>query len=222
MPRMKERFARLALVIGFGMSAVSAGAQDYSSLLQEATVTEGRLFQVRPDAQASWAVPVTVRVPVFGDNTPPPRFGVLLDDAPPDGGALTVTFQTPEGALIEAVNLSSATIPTDLPAKRRVEVFAVLLQQRVLPKIVAALPGATSDGLRPTEVAGFDGVEMLGRATHPDHGPIRWRLVGIPHPERAESVYAFVQVATDRLPLPEANDFARSLTGRLLTSLQFQ
>ena len=71
MPRMKERFARLALVIGFGMSAVSAGAQDYSSLLQEATVTEGRLFQVSPDAQASWAVPVTVRVPVFGDNTPP-------------------------------------------------------------------------------------------------------------------------------------------------------
>ena len=97
----------------------------------------------------------------------------MLHDAPPDDGALTVTFQTPDGALIEAVNLSSATIPTDLPAARRVEVFAVLLQQRVLPKIVAALPGATSDGLRPTEVAGFDGVEMLGRATHPDHGPIR-------------------------------------------------
>ena len=86
MPRMKERFARIALVIGFSMSAVSAGAQDYSSLLQEATVTEGRLFQVRPDAQASWAVLVTVRVPVFGDNTPPPDLAFCWMMRPPMAG----------------------------------------------------------------------------------------------------------------------------------------
>ena len=86
MPRMKERFARLALAIGFGMSVASAAAQDYSSLLQEATVTEGRLFQVSPNAQASWGVPVTVRVPVFGDNTPPPDLAFCWMMRPPMAG----------------------------------------------------------------------------------------------------------------------------------------
>jgi hypothetical protein len=134
---------------------------------------------------------------------------------------VTFTFHTPQNALIEAVNLSTAVIPLEEERQRRLEIFGALMRQTALPAIKAALPGATSDGLRPIEVAGLPAIEMLGNADHPEHGPIRWRLVGIPNPEAAESIYAFVQVATDQLPLPASDDFARSLSGRLLTSLQF-
>ena len=199
--------------------ALPATAQDYAGLLDSSSDLRGRLHAITAAPGQEGITPITIRVPLAREDGP--SFGVLIDEPAGDGGMVTFTFQTPEGALIEAVNLSTAIIPQGNDTPRRQEMFGALMRNEVLPAIQAALPGATSDGLRPIEVGGLPAIEMLGRAEHPEHGPIRWRLVGIPNPDAAESVYAFVQVATDRLPLPASDDFARSLSGRLLSSLQF-
>jgi hypothetical protein len=213
---LKSGFGVIALCLGL---AIPATAQDYASLLDTSSDLRGRLHAITAVPGQDGITPITIRVPLAREEGP--SFGVLIDEPPSDGGMVTFTFHTPQNALIEAVNLSTAVIPLEEERQRRLEIFGALMRQTALPAIKAALPGATSDGLRPIEVAGLPAIEMLGNADHPEHGPIRWRLVGIPNPEAAESIYAFVQVATDQLPLPASDDFARSLSGRLLTSLQF-
>ena len=195
-------------------------AQDYADILKEDTVTSGRVYSVTAAPGQTGITPLTVRVPVANDEGP--AFGVLKAEPPAEGGMVAFTFHDAQNQLIESVSLSQAILPTDLERNRRLEVFGALLQRDVLPVITATYPDATTDGARPTKIGTLAAIEILGDANHPTEGPLRWRIVGVVHPDQPEGVYALIQVATDRMPLSSADDFAQSLSGRMLRSIEFQ
>jgi hypothetical protein len=172
----------------------------YSAILSQEDQVRGISFQV-DDAYGvrtgqAITAPFNIVVPTFGGVGP--AFVARMNDNPRNG-LVSFGFTTPQGELIEAINLVSAHIPMGEMAQR-VEQFAVLLNARTVPQLMTGFDQGARTGIRPITVGSYKAVELLGTYIHPVHGLIQWRLVGIPNPHSPESIYA--------------------LTGRLLNSLQ--
>lgn len=194
-------------------AAASAQAQ-VSALLDSDAVLESRAVSL---AAGAHSVSLQVPVPV-PDGV---RFGVLRDAAPAGGGIAAYSFHTPEQTLIESVHLSTASIPTGGDPQARLETFRGLLRSQAVPALQEALPGLAVETTRNMQVAGLDAVELTGTATHPTHGPLRWRLLGVLNPEGAVSLYTLSQVATSALPVTGPENFGQSLSGRMLRTLRY-
>lgn len=192
----------------------------YSAILSQEDQVRGISFQV-DDAYGvrtgqAITAPFNIVVPTFGGVGP--VFVARMNDNPRNG-LVSFGFTTPQGELIEAINLVSAHIPMGEMAQR-VEQFAVLLNARTVPQLMTGFDQGARTGIRPITVGSYKAVELLGTYIHPVHGLIQWRLVGIPNPHSPESIYALTQIVTERLPIASVDDLPRSLTGRLLNSLQ--
>lgn len=209
---MFKHFAVAALLAGLSTSAFGQG---YGGILDASATLGARLHSLTGGGDAP---SLLVRVPIPAEGGP--RFGVLLDTAPAEGGIAAFSFHTPERGLVEALHLSTATIPQTGSAQDRLEAFRALLRDEAIPTLSGKLSGLAVETTRNMQVAGLDAVEMTGTASDPAHGPLRWRLLGILNPNGADSFYALAQVATNELPVTGPETFPQSLSGRLLESLR--
>lgn len=210
---MLKHLAVAALLAGL---CSGASAQGYGGILDGSADLGARLHSLEGAGDAP-ALLVRVPIPVEGG----PRFGVLLDSAPAGGGIAAFSFHTPEQGLVEALHVSSATIPQTGTAQDRLETFRTLLRDDAVPALRGRLTDLAVETTRNMQIAGFDAVEMTGTASDAAHGPLRWRLVGVLNPNGTDCFYALSQVATAQLPVTGPENFAQSLGGRLLDSLRF-
>lgn len=208
----------LRTLLGAALLATTATAataqEDYSTILSGGAALGSQSHSLVAGAQR-----VSFTVPVAQEEGP--RFGVLLQPSPPDGGLAALTFHTPEQGLIEAVHLSTAMIPMEGTAQDRQEAFRTLLRDTAVPALQGKLSDLQVETTRNMRLGGFDAVELTGTASHPTHGALRWRLMGILNPSGPDSLYTLSQVATAALPVTGPENFGQSLSGRLLDSLRF-
>lgn len=139
----------------------------------------------------------------------------------PARGWVTFSFVGPDRAMLDAVSLSSGSSPVISDTSVRLERLAAKMRATVYPEIQAIDAGAKAPLIRPVTVAGLQGVELYGNYQHPRHGPLRWRLVGLPHPKRSAVVIALAQISVERVALESVDDMALTPSGRVIESLRF-
>lgn len=211
---------QIALTSGLVLGLTAAApAQDYAPLLEADADLGARLHSIEATPGAIPGPAVTLRVPIA--RAEGPRFGVLLDAAPADGGIAAFTFHTPENRLIESLHIAPARVPVEADPQDRLEVLRALLLEEAVPALRDRLSGLEVQTTRNTEIAGLGAVEITGIATDDTQGALRWRLVGLLNPRVADSLYALAQVSLRDMPVTGPENFDRSLSGRLLESLRY-
>lgn len=215
-----------AALLGLCAFPVAVSAEEpvraaYTSILTQPETVSGVLYDVDAEFSArvgrAIATPFSIIVPKSPGEGP--QFVARVQDTPEHGLAI-FTFSTPDAELIETISWAEAKVPMG-KMKLRLSHFAAILNSETLPWLLQQFPDSQRTGIRPIRVGGYQAVELLGTYTHPIHGPIRFRLVGVPHPDKEASLVALSQVALDKIGLTSVDDLPRSLTGRLLTSLKF-
>ena len=219
-----SRNAALAFMLAFVLPAAGpvASAETIAPLDHKVISARvaGRALRIdgtRNDAAGavSPAPPFQLVVPTDRDGT----WGARLAKSPKNTLA-RVIFTMPDGAFVENIGFFSATLPFS-GTEARLERFATLLNFNVVPILLKQFPDGQKSGIRKTRVGPYEAVEIFGGYTHPDYGPMQWRLVGIPHPDRRDSIYTLSQIALRSMPLPSVDDFGHSLWGMTLESMRY-
>lgn len=145
----------------------------------------------------------------------------LLEPAPKPGEAFVkVNFATLERELIENLQFIPFTLPMGA-AGERLNALGDLLANDAFDMAVQDYEEHTRDLVRPIDVNGYTGVEVIGRYQSPDLGLMYVRIVGILNPDNEHGVVALSNVVSAREEIPTPNDFPRTRSGTALKNFQF-
>lgn len=168
------------------------------------------------------AVPFAVQIPVRPDIE-------LIADGKPSGGIVKFTFaaKSPKGRkFVENVHIVDASFPMpqggDDPMLTRLKSAANALTKSAFPAATRGFTEIKMIGTREIAINGMRAVEVLGRYTDPDNGPMVLQLVAIPHPDRAESYFIIHNINQSLVPLKGAEQLPETLGGRVLSSFNYK
>jgi len=144
----------------------------------------------------------------------------ILVDNQPSGGMVKINFATPDQTLIDSVHIIDATIPMQAMDKRLAQ-FAGLLKDSVYPISVDGMADAKLLALRNQQMGKYATVELIATYTDPEIGPMYLRILGVPHPDKAESIFIIINVNAQLEPLDNLDQFAQTLSGKTVNSITF-
>ena len=144
-----------------------------------------------------------------------------VEDITSVGPYVKIHFATPERVPIENIQFIPMTLPLMDPAER-LKLLAKLMAEQAYPQSTAGQMGNKIEVLRGIEFGPYKAVELVARYTDPTYGLSYIRMIGIPHPERAESVYAVINVIEQQRPIKTMDDFQAAQTGRALSTFRYK
>ena len=141
--------------------------------------------------------------------------------APGGQGIVKFHFATLDKQPMENMEFVSMTIQMgDIEA--RLQSVAKALTEEAFPGAVAGSDGSKIDVMRKIEIGPYQAVEVVGRYQNQTDGLVHLRLVGIPHPDRAESVFVVMNLLCSRVAIETLGDFAETRSGRALTTFRYR
>ena len=146
-------------------------------------------------------------------------YRVLLDNQP-SGGMVKIAFATKDRVLIDSVHIIGATIPMG-PIKDRLTQFAGLMRDTAFPASVQGMGNPKLLGLRDYQMGAYPAVELVGTYVDPNLGPMYLRILGVPHPQKAESIFIIMNINASLEPLENISDLPKTLSGRTVSSVKF-
>jgi len=142
-----------------------------------------------------------------------------------EGPYMKIHFATPDRVPMENIQLIPMTLPlppADVDPAERLKLLAKMISEQAYPQSTAGQMGSKIEVLRGIELGQHRGVELIARYTDPTYGGTFLRIVGLPHPERPESVYAVINVISQQVPIQNLDDFQATQTGRALSTLRYK
>ncbi len=164
-----------------------------------------------------------ISVPVPFKILTPREDGVEVILEPPSEGSgeiLKVNFVSEDRQLIENMRLVNMRLPLG-PQEERLTILARLLANSGFSQAVAGYEQSEFIGVRETKIGDYDGVEAIGKYIDPDLGLMYARLVGIPNPDRPESIFAVANIVASRFDFESLDDLARTHTGTMLRFFEY-
>ena len=222
---MRHLLATLIVLAGFanGVQAQGSGEAGFNLFDLEGAATN-RVFLFDDGYTEDYGI----EVPVPFSLAVPNQDGVeLIADGQPDGGAFArFTFVTGDPRqFVENIQVVTATIPmpeeAEDPQAARVEMSAALLRDRVFPVAVQDFEGGEILAIEAYEFDGYVGVQLIGRYTDPEIGPMLLRLAAHPNPEAPASYVTVANINLTLVPVTDGETLRRSLSSRVANSLAF-
>lgn len=153
----------------------------------------------------------------------------LIADGQPEGGAFvkfTYATASEPRQFVENMQIVRGSFPVESnaenPALARLQSIDALLRTQAFPAAVQGFTNAEIIGSRVTEINGLNSVELVGTYVDPSIGLMGLRIVGLPHPDQAESYFVVINVNLTLVPLAGPEAFAESLTGQALSSFAYR
>lgn len=154
--------------------------------------------------------------------------------AAPDGGAiLAFVFSKPgetreQLVFLEDLQVTNAVIPmyadSSDPVHERRLTAARLLEEEIFPQWASRYEGAEIFAIEAIELGNVpDALQMIAGYYDPDFDDnIMMRAVILPHPSQPESYMAVATINLDELPVTDAATLAATISGRVISSWQYQ
>ena len=164
-----------------------------------------------------------ISVPVPFKFLAPREDGIEVILEPPSEGSgelIKVNFVTEDRQLIENMRLVNMRLPLG-PRDERLTILARLLANNGFNQAVAGFEESEFIGVRETKIGDYEAVEAIGKYVDPDLGLMYVRLVGIPNPDRPESIFAIANIVASRVDLENLDDLARTRTGTMLRFFEY-
>lgn len=215
---IKRRTAVLALM--GGLSAIPAAAAEVKfNLLSIEGLVVGKTVRIDSAFGQKHGVKVASPFQVLVPKTP--DMLALMDPAPKPGDSFVkFNFATKDRKLIENIQFVPMTLPPG-PEEHRLKVLAKLLAGQAFPAAVKKAQGSKRLGVRKVDINGNAALEVVGLWQSATEGKMYIRIVGIPHPRRAESVFAVANIVAARQDVPTANDLPRTRSGTVLRHFKY-
>lgn len=204
------------------MAQETAPTIEFNVLKVEGLVTGAR-FKVDAEYGEKYARPVASPfdfIVPLGDD-----FINLVEDITSDGPFVKIHFATPDRAPMENIQMIPMTLPLPpegVAPEERLKLLAKLISEQAYPQSTAGQMGSKIEVLRGVELGPYKGIELVARYADPTFGGTFLRIVGIPHPERPESVYAVINVISQQVPIQNLEDFQATQTGRALSTFRYE
>lgn len=147
------------------------------------------------------------------------EFQIIVDNQP-SGGAVKIFFATNDRVLIDSVHIIDATVPMG-PIKDRLRQFAGLLKDNAYPASVENMADPKLIALRDYQMGKYAAVELVATYTDPATGPMYLRILGVPHPDKAESIFIIMNINAKLVPLNDVAELPTTLSGRAVDSITF-
>jgi len=217
---------KLVLVLVLvGSSAEVVPAQDASvtakfSLFSVEGLVTGKTIAI----DASYGEKHGVPIPAPFTFLVPDREGVTpLYNTPtqPNSMLVKVNFATEERQLIENLQFVTMSLPM-ADHKARFTNLARLLANNVYNSAVKTYPENKFLGARETKIGNYDAVEVIGKYVDPNLGLVYLRIVGIPNPDGAESIFTVANIVASRVEIKHVDDLARTLSGTALRYFEYR
>jgi hypothetical protein len=228
-PMPARRTAQVAITILFALtlfasgSAISPAQENSPSVTFNLFSVEGLVVGDTYSIDAAFGEQHGVSVPAPFRFLVPREDGVTpLFQAPngSDGMLIKVNFATEDRQLIENMRFVTMTLPLGDGADR-LTVLARLLANDGFNQAVATYPENEYIGAREIKIGDYDAVEVVGKYIEPQLGLMYLRLVGIPNPGGAASIYAVINVVASRVELQSIDDLARTRSGTALRFFEY-
>lgn len=167
-------------------------------------------------------VPFQVQIPIRDDIE-------LIADGKPAGGIVKFTFATKDAAgrkFVENVHIIDATFPiptgVENPVQARLQETGRALVQSGLPSALKGFADVKLIGTRETLINGIPAVELVATYTDPSTGPMALQMMGLPHPDRAESYFVLHNINRSLVPITGPDMLPETLGGRVLASFTYK
>ncbi len=147
------------------------------------------------------------------------KFFVGLETRPA-GGLVKINFGTLDKAFVDSVHIIDASVALG-PLQDRLASFAALLRNQALPAAVADMQDAKLVALRNYQMGRYPAVELVATYTDPAIGPMYLRIVGVPHPTKAESIVIVININATLVPLQDISQLPDTLSGRTIRTIRF-
>jgi hypothetical protein len=150
-----------------------------------------------------------------------PGIQELANPAPKPGTAiLKLNFASMDKKLIENIQFQPLVLPL-APPEDRLKMLARILATEVFPQAVKGAVSSRRLAVRRVIVNGVAGAEVLGFWESATEGRMLMRIVGIPHPKKADGIFTVANIVAKRLVVPTPDDLPRTRTGAVLRYFRF-
>lgn len=130
-------------------------------------------------------------------------------------------FVTPDRQWMENIQFIPMTLPM-ADMEERLQTLVQALAQQVFPAAAASSNESKIDAARKITIGPYQAVEVVGRYMDVADGLVHLRLVGIPNPDRPESIYMVANLLDSRVTVTSLDDLAATLSGRALSSFRYR
>ncbi len=144
----------------------------------------------------------------------------VLVDKDPGGAMVKFNFATRDLQLIDNLQIVNATIATG-PIDDRLQAMARLIKDQAYPISVRGYSSPKLIGLGKYRVGDLPAVLLVATYTDPANGPMFLRIVGLPHPDKPESIVVVTNTVASKVPVKTVSELEKSLSGRALASIRF-
>jgi len=211
---------------GFAFTLTAAQAGDLRiELTAPGSQIPGRNLLINIGYALKFDVPVpepfSIRVPEIDGLLSAPQ---TAED--PSVGLFKVSFagrdrDAPDDIfLVENIEFFNISAPLgDLDA--RIMTLGKSLNDQFFPALTRGFDDANIISGRAIKIGPYDAVEIIGTYMDPQNGESALRLVGILHPESADSVLAISNIVTKYYVLTNPGDLAMTASGTLLQSFEY-
>lgn len=180
------------------------------------TVGTGFALDDEYEQQAGRPVPPRLKMTLPTDKE---HYQIIVDNQP-SGGAVKIFFATHDRVLIDSLHIIDAKIPMG-PIKERLTRFAGLLKDQGYPMAVENMENPKLIALRDYQMGRYAAVELIATYTDPNTGPMYLRILGVPHPEKAESIFIMININASLVPLNDVAELPNTLSGRAVDTIRF-
>lgn len=152
--------------------------------------------------------------------------------ANPDGGALvgimfTLADQTSdESAFLEHLQITTARVPMQdnhaEAAPSRQQVAGLMARDIVFPRMVEGKQAPEILSVTALPLGNITASQVIGQHIEPGIGPMLVRVVVLPHPDQEESLMMIAKINLGLVPVRDRETLEKSLTGRIISSWQYQ
>ena len=219
------RTARLLLAAATVIVPLGASAQEDEGPTVELNVltVEGLTIGTSWIFDADFAQEHNVAVPAPFQLVVPKGddFLVGTEVAPGGDSIIKYHFVTPDKQLMENIQFIPMTLPLgDMEA--RLEALAKLIAQQAFPAATGGAEEFKINAARKIAIGPYEAVEVVGRYLEEPHGLVHLRIVGIPNPERPESIFVVSNLLDSHVSLQSLDDLAETRSGKTLSSFRFR
>ena len=200
-------------------AATASGKVEFNILSVQGLVTG---VPIRIDAKFGKDNFVAVPAPFSTIAPMHSSFQTFAVNAPKPGTAfLKLTFAAPDGkTFLENVQFVPLEIPMG-PAEQRLKQASELLSTTGVQRTTEGKKNPTLKVVRPIKLGPYDAIEVIGTYDSDTSGPMYYRMVGILNPKSKDCVMALSNVASSKVQVVTAEDFAKTRSGAATSAVRF-
>jgi hypothetical protein len=222
---VRHDLARLLIATAFAIAPLSALAQEDEGPSVELNVltVEGLTIGTSWIFDADFAQEHNIAVPVPFQLVVPKGDDFLVGTEIGPGGDTIIKyhFVTLDKQWMENIQFIPMTLPL-ADMEERLQTLVQALAKQVFPAAAAGANDSKIDVARKIEIGPYQAVEVVGRYMNDSDGLVHLRLVGIPNPDRPESIYVVANLLDSRVTVTSLEELAETRSGKTLSSFRYR